>query len=433
MNARNFLYITRFNKGAAKRRADDKLETKRLLIQHHIPTPKILKAFSTHKSLNSFNWELPSIGFVIKPARGFGGEGILVINKWDGEIATTVSGKKYTKKQLKSHIFDIFEGIYSLQSLPDKAYFEERISPIPFFRKLAPIGLPDVRIIVFNKVPVMAMMRLPTDLSGGKANLHQGAIGVGIGMRTGITNFAVMKDRPLATIPFTKIKTSGIKIPDWDNIVLLAARAQDISGLGYAGVDIVVDKNLGPVVLEINARPGLSIQIANQASLRERLERIEELPVTSVTRGVEISKSIYAEHFSERVKSEPKVLSIIETIKIVEGDNTKEYQAKLDTGAYRTSLDHSVVEELLLKAHAKKFWAISANGRQERPAVNLTFYIGGRKITTVATVAKRTHLRFPIIIGRRDLKGFYINPVVTAQKEEEIIEDSPDDDEEVIE
>jgi len=44
-----------------------------------------------------------------------------------------------------------------------------------------------------------------------------------------------------------------------------------MTGLGYLGVDIVLDKAYGPMLLELNARPGLAIQVANQAGLRQRL------------------------------------------------------------------------------------------------------------------------------------------------------------------
>jgi len=37
----------------------------------------------------------------------------------------------------------------------------------------------------------MAMLRLPTKESGGKANLQQGAIGLGIDMASGVTTSAV--------------------------------------------------------------------------------------------------------------------------------------------------------------------------------------------------------------------------------------------------
>lgn len=46
-------------------------------------------------------------------------------------------------------------------------------------------------------------------------------------------------------------------------------------GMGYLGIDFVLDASLGPVVLEANARPGLAIQVANRQGLLPRLEFID--------------------------------------------------------------------------------------------------------------------------------------------------------------
>lgn len=417
MNARNYLYIARYNKNSAKIRADDKLQTKKTLLGSNIPTSEIIHSFATRKGIKNYSWHLPEEGFVIKPARGFGGEGILVFKNWDNTAQTgiTISGENYTLKELQSHILDIFDGIYSLQTLPDKAYIEKKITPNAFFKKLAPLGLPDIRVIVFNKVPVMAMLRLPTAESHGKANLHQGAIGVGIGMRTGITKHAVFKGKALKFIPGTKIKASGIRIPDWTDILQLSSKAQTSSGLGYAGVDIVLDEKKGPLVLEINARPGLEIQNANLSSLRTRLEMVENLKVPTPERGVEIARSLFAEDFADKVKEERKVLSVIEPVLITNNGVSREYLAKLDTGAYKTSIDISIVKELNLQEVNEKIFVTSASGQSIRPAVKLELRLGGKKISTIASVADRSKLQFPLIVGRTDLKGFYVNPLLSAE------------------
>lgn len=424
MNARNFLYVNRYNKAFFKRRADDKVATKRVLFAAGIPTARILHTFLSRKGIKTFNWDLPEEGFAIKPSRGYGGEGIHVFKSWDGYTGTTVSGKIYTLKQIKAHIFDIFEGIYSLQSIPDTAYIEERIKPNHFLKKLAPIGLPDIRIIVFNKIPIMAMLRIPTKESSGKANLHQGGIGIGIDIRTGITNYAYSRGRIIRKIPDTKIKAAGIKVPDWDEILLLASQTQVAMGLGYAGIDIVLDRDHGPIVIEVNARPVLSIQNVNQASLWFRLETVENLKVPTCERGVEIAKSVFAEDFSDKVSSEKKVLSVIEPVTILQNGFARMYNAKIDTGAFRTSLDESIVAELNIPILPEKYWAVSANGKQKRDAVRVNIVLGGKKITTVATVAKRSHLKFPLIIGRRDMKGFYVNPSLSLKEEDEVFEDN---------
>ena len=420
MNARNFLYISKYNPRWAKVIADDKLETKNVLLNNDIPTPALLGSIVSREEIPTFSWDLPERGFVVKPARGYGGEGIIPIKSWDGETGVSASGESYTKKQLEAHFIDILEGAYSLQHLPDKAFLEERLILHPFFRKIVQIGIPDIRVIVLNHIPVMAMMRIPTQESEGKANLHQGAVALGIDMRTGITTTAISRDKPVSYVPGTKIKTRGIKIPQWDDILLLASKTQAASGLGYVGVDIVFDSRYGPMILETNARPGLSIQNANRTSLRSRLERIEHLPIPTPKRGVEVAQSLFAEAFSEKVLITPKVLGVIEDV-IIRGKNGPvTIQAKVDSGALRTSIDEKLAHELGLEMGADKLHVRSANGESVRPTAKVTYEIAGRKISSVVTVTDRSQMTCPMIIGRLDMNGFLIDPARGGAKKDEI-------------
>ena len=412
MNARNFLYIRRYNSPAAKKIADDKLEMKNVLIQNGVKTPNLFSIFYDRSSLKNYEWkDLPARGFVIKPSRGYAGAGILPIRKWENEIATTASGETYTIKQLESHILDILEGAYSLKFLPDNAFIEERLHPHPFFKKLTGIGIPDMRIIVFNRIPVMAMIRLSTQESHGKANLHQGAIGFGIDIRTGITTHAILYDQQITHIPNTKIKTRGIKIPYWEEVLLLSSKAQQMTGIGYAGIDIVFDGLEGPMVLEVNARPGLSIQNANKASLRSRLERVENIAVATPERGVEIAKNLFAEGFSEKVSITPKILTIVQEITFYRNGEPITVKAKLDTGAFRTSIDRKFAELLDLQILDEKVFVKSASGESFRPTAKVTFTLGGKKITTIVSIVDRSNLKYPLIIGHRDMKDFLIKPI----------------------
>jgi alpha-L-glutamate ligase-like protein len=422
MNARNFLYIRPNNKASAKRRADDKLETKRMLLANKITTPSLLATFYTRKDVRDFDWNLPEEGFAIKPARGYGGGGILAFKKWDGQTGVTVNGEIYTKKQLSAHIFDLLDGAFSLQYLPDRAFIERLVTPHPFFKKFAPIGIADIRIIVFRTIPIMAMIRIPTKESGGKANLQQGAIAAGIDMRTGITTYATHHNSLIRHIPDTKVKASGIKLPDWDTLLLLASRTQVASGLGFAGVDLVIDAKKGPMVLEVNTRPGLKIQNANLASLRTRLERIEGMDITTPERGIEVAKSLFAESFSEKVRTGPKILPVIYPVTLKYKEHTRNLKAKLDTGAYRTSIGNGLVNELGIPLTDKKVYVKSASGKAYRPTVKLTFEMAGKKITTIASVVDRAHLKYPMIVGRIDLKGFLISPE-TEYEEEDVLVD----------
>jgi alpha-L-glutamate ligase-like protein len=121
------------------------------------------------------------------------------------------------------------------------------------------------------------MLRLATKASDGKANLHQGAIGVGLNIGTGNSLNAVQFNRPAILHPDTGLALENIRIEDWETMLEMASRCYEATGLGYMGVDLVVDANEGPLLLELNARPGLAIQMANGCGLLPRLKHIESL------------------------------------------------------------------------------------------------------------------------------------------------------------
>jgi alpha-L-glutamate ligase-like protein len=411
MNARNYLYIRKFNRRSQKLVADDKLLTKKRLIKNGVPTNAILAVFRSLQDVRTFDWKTLPPDFAVKPARGYGGRGITVVRGWNGVTGKLGKDQIIDVSELERIIFSTLDGEHSLNNLPDAAFIEERIVPHTFFKKYTPKGVPDLRVIVCNGVPVMAMMRLPTIYSNGKANLHMGALGVGIDMRTGITTFGVVHNKPVEYIPGGRTKVRGIKIPDWDKVLEIAVKAQKTSKLGFAGIDIVIDQHKGPLVLEINARPGLGIQIANQASLRTRLERIADLKVQKIERGVDLAKKLFAEEALETVEEKSSsVLSVIEKITIYGAKKKKTVRAKVDTGAYRTSIDSDLVEELGLDERNKFVRVRSGSGRQKRRTVHLKFKMKGREIDTIATYTPRGHLRFPVIIGRKDMDGFLVDP-----------------------
>ncbi len=177
------------------------------------------------------------------------------------------------------HIFNILSGLYSLAGQRDKAMIEYRVKFHPVFSAIAYQGVPDVRIIVFHGIPVMSMTRLPTRMSRGKANLHQGAVGVGIDMTSGTTSSGVWGNEIVDAHPDTGEDLAGVTIPEWERLLTIASACYDITRLGYFGVDMVLDADKGPMILELNARPGLNIQIANRAGLLPRLRLVEELEV----------------------------------------------------------------------------------------------------------------------------------------------------------
>ena len=276
MNRRNSEFTLPYNARRLMPLVDDKLLTKRLARQAGIPVPELYAVVEIQYQIRGLHEALsPYPDFVIKPARGSGGNGIVVITGRSNGMYRKVNGALLRRDDIEHHVSDILGGIYSLGGYADKALVEYRVEFDPVFEAISYQGVPDVRIIVFLGVPVMAMVRLPTRASEGKANLHQGAIGAGVDMASGRTLTAVWRNEVVTKHPDTGNPVSGVLVPHWSRLLHIAARCYEMTGLGYQGVDLVLDGNRGPMMLEINARPGLNIQIANSAGLLPRLQRVQ--------------------------------------------------------------------------------------------------------------------------------------------------------------
>ena len=279
MNCRNADYIMRSNPRAFFPLVDDKLKTKQLAEAHQIPTPPLYHVVEHHGDIPALEKVLGGYqDFVIKPARGTGGSGIVLFTERAPGGFVKQTGEVVPMKDLAYHISDILSGIYSLEGLEDRAFIEALVHPDTVFDEVTYRGVPDIRIVVYRGVPAMSMVRLPTRASDGKANLHRGAIGVGIDMAEGRTLAGVHRSGVVTHHPDTNNPVSGIRVPHWERMLLIAAKAVDMTGLHYLGVDLVIDQERGPLLLELNARPGLQIQIANQAGLLRRLEIIDKAP-----------------------------------------------------------------------------------------------------------------------------------------------------------
>lgn len=298
MNSRNVRYIQRHNPRRFYPRVDDKLVTKRLCQAAGVPTPRLLGAVEHHFELGRLaEIAAANASFVVKPARGAMGNGIIVIEGRDGNDFLRSGGRKVTLDDIRFHAAEILAGLYALAGHLDRVVVEERLIAHPALAAVSCGGVPDVRVVVFRGVPAMSMIRLPTRASGGRANLHQGAVGAGIDLASGRTVHAVMSDKPVREHPDTGASAVGVEVPDFGAVLAIAVQVGALTGLGYVGVDVVIDPQRGPVVLEANARPGLAVQIANRAGLLPRLTEIErrakkEMSVAErVALGREIARS----------------------------------------------------------------------------------------------------------------------------------------------
>ncbi|MCC4266150.1 alpha-L-glutamate ligase-like protein [Oceanimonas baumannii] len=278
MNQRNISYISRYNPRRLYPLVDDKLKTKQISLDAGVTVPDLVGVIEYQHQVSGL-WDIVKDwpGFCIKPAKGSGGKGITVIVDHDRKNFTKPSGKAESIEDLERHVSNILAGLYSLGGKPDVALIEALINFDDVFDGFSYEGVPDTRVIVFKGFPIMAMMRLSTKASDGKANLHQGAVGVGLDINTGRAIRAVQFNAAVRHHPDTGRDLFELKVPYWEQLLNLSSSCYEMSGLGYIGTDMVLDKQKGPMLLELNARPGLAIQTANAAGLVPRLRKIEKL------------------------------------------------------------------------------------------------------------------------------------------------------------
>lgn len=432
LNSRNHLYTSRYNTRSGKRIANSKLLTKETLHKAHVRVPKTFVRISTQEQLENFDFLSLPPDFVVKPNNGLGGEGIVVIEK-QGEYAgewIDSQGETFATADLRLHIADILSGRYSMDDQPDIAYIEERVRVHPVFEKYSYHGTPDIRVIVFNEIPIMSYVRLPTEESGGRANLFQGAAAAGIDIATGITTYGVHHGRPIDVFPGTRRKLAGIHIPQWEEILETAIAASKAIGLGYMASDIVLQTAVDnqksqilkssqidgtaavPMILEVNAQPGLKIQIANRAGLWERLNRVQGLKVVSPRHGIRVAQALFADPKLQEKGLGRKTVAAYEEVE-VHGLNGKNMivKAKIDTGADGSSIDETLAHELGLTDNDNVLYYDyfrNALGRKRRKIVGVSFVMAGRRVKTQISIADRSRLRTKMLIGRRDLKQFAV-------------------------
>lgn len=413
MNAR-YKY-TKMNPYSAKKYGFSKLRTKELLNEHGIPTAQVFHVFTNLEDLENINWEIIPTPFVIKPASGSAGKGIWIVTKKvpNRAIWKNSHGKLVRETDLNLHVTNILDGEFSTWGSSHKTIVEEMIPSHPELSKFSYKGTPDIRVIVFNSVPVMAMARIPTKDSNGKANLDQGAIGLGIDIATGYTTYAVKgKSEQITHFPGTKKKVSEIKIPQWNKVLEVAVKSALAAGYKYMGADIFIHPEKGPMIVELNGYPGLSIQICNKAGLKRRIERVEGLEISDAKHGVKVAQALFAHNFPEEVDIDTgtKVISTKPNIKIYD-DRKREHEieALVNTGRYRSSISEKYANELGLFDIDDLLWRQQEGIEGKVPVIEVTVKIKGKRIKTAMVVIKKLNkTKHKIELGRKDLHGFLV-------------------------
>lgn len=275
INHRNIGFVFPANPRKYYKLADDKVLAKSIMEEHGIACaetyaviekigdiPRAWKEMQKHDRL------------AIKPANGSGGEGIMILSK-DEDGQWIASGKVMKEEELHLYLANIVMGFYSLGT-SDRVLIEECILPHNCLHQIYPVGVADLRIILYKEQVVLGMLRVPSDKSDGKANLHQGGIGIGIDLETGEMTQGFDGQRYFDAHPDSLSPISGVQIPFWNEILALSYKVAKHFPLKYLGVDIIIDKNKGPMIMEVNVRPGLGIQMVNKQGLKSILRRIDD-------------------------------------------------------------------------------------------------------------------------------------------------------------
>ena len=413
MNARDQLFCS-LNSLDAKRFGFSKIRAKEFLRKHGIGIASLYAVLTSPEEIRTFDWKSIYSGFVIKPSNGSAGKGVLVIKEYNKRQKAwqDVEGKYYTEDDLRFHASNILDGQYSTWGSFPNVIIEERVPIHPDLEQYVQYGTPDVRVIVFNKIPVMAMTRLPTKESGGRANLDQGAIGLGIDMGTGKTTYGVSgKKKVFRFFPGVQQSTAGIQIPFWMDVLKTAVRAANATGLTYMGADIFVHPEKGPIIAEVNAYPGLSIQVANQAGLRKRLERIEDIEARNVNHAVKIGQSLFAETYPLESEGDVTVIGPKEEVEIYgEHKRTKRGIALINTAREWSAIAYGTAKELGLADMNQVLWTEYAEGSGKEVVVQVKYKLHGHVKTTAMVVSKRLNEgKYILHLGRRDLSGFLVS------------------------
>ncbi|MFQ5838305.1 MAG: sugar-transfer associated ATP-grasp domain-containing protein [Thermoplasmata archaeon] len=290
INRRNAEYVSQYNPPEVMGSLN-KARAKALMLAEGIPVPDNYLLVSRKEDVvEAVEVLLKSDSFALKPADGYGGEGIVVVSGREGD--SYITGNSLLKlEDLLDHLGSILEGDYN-KGMPDEALVEALVRSHPSLKPIAPEGVPDIRVLCFRGYPVMTMLRLPTRQSDGKANLHMGAVGAGVEVSTGLIRFATWMGELVERHPDTGAKLVGFQVPFWREVLEIACEAQRATGLGFAGVDIVLDAERGPLVLEVNRRPGLDIQKANGCGLLPRLRAVEGLPTLEEPSEVRVLRAM---------------------------------------------------------------------------------------------------------------------------------------------
>lgn len=452
MNARNLNYIKRFNPKKSIRLADNKIKTKIFLSERGIPVPQTYGIIKNRKQLYDFDFSnFPKKDFVVKPNKWSKWQWIFItkflweletINQFDnsdksnffwlwkyidiynkffekrfGWLHTSNNFYKVWWEQIDDNTFrryllDIIDGKHSLTMWNDTILIEEKLIPWQWFKRFCEHGLADIRVIVFNLVPVAAMVRIPTEKSWWKANLAQWWIAMWIEVWTWKI-FSFFENRNLYTKSFPEKYWDYLwyKIPFWNDILAYSSEIQYFVNLWYLALDWVITDEW-PKLLEINARAWLEVQNVCALNLKQRLNKVSWLRIIDPEKWVEIAKTLFSS-----VKSEINVWKILFLnqygkliLKTADDEEIIDLIVEVDVNRQKSYISTELFEKY---NKAKQNWKIVLN----LPETDLT-------IKTFELISSEKIKWYKIILWKDVVSEYYIKPTNKVYENIDIINSS---------
>ena len=151
LNRRNGDYILKYNPRRFFPLVDDKVLCKQKLQAVGLAVPDLIAVASYMQQASHLEQLLGDHReFVIKPAHGSGGDGILVIKDRKSGYFVDSDGQLVRRADLEHHLTNVIGGLYSLGGQPDVAMVESLVHFDPAFSELTYQGVPDIRVIVYR-------------------------------------------------------------------------------------------------------------------------------------------------------------------------------------------------------------------------------------------------------------------------------------------
>ncbi|MCX6807778.1 MAG: DUF1704 domain-containing protein [Patescibacteria group bacterium] len=391
--------------------------------------PKTLLIVKNISDLDRLNFDILPQKFIIRKVFNNGRDDNILTLSSIGANAWLDSRKRLWKPEdIKQHILDILDGGFSKSGLPDIACIEQRPELDKFFARLGQDGLPVIKIIVYRNVPLMAMLKLaPPAIVNNKFGLRQNEILIGIDIATGettnlFTNSVFDHKKEILTLPWSGRVVRGLEIPMWQDILLLASQVQSLINANYLTVEISLDAKNGPVVCGLSIDSDLDVQLANHSSLRERLDKVKGLKISTLAQGVSISRDLFGEKktiqptYSSNALNGRKIIGTLEIVKIFHADRRRYHQLPAKITPTR--------QETILDLELARILGLADENDEVGARKKIKIEIGGIRMTLAVILRDLTSIgkEYRFNLGSHDLYGFLIDPVGKNELATDILE-----------